>query len=105
MEALKGKLIAAIKTAIQPDIDKWAASDANHVVQFDTKPIGAIWSFHDLGAPTECNTISVIREGEYFRIKYNTATKYIITKHGDVFLIGYNLISHIVTVSAISSAL
>ena len=105
MEALKGKLITAIKTAIQPDIDKWAASDANHVVQFDTKPIGAIWSFHDLGAPTECNTISVIREGEYFRIKYDTRTKYIITKHGDVFLIGYNLISHIVTVSAISSAL
>ena len=105
MEALKGKLITAIKTAIQPDIDKWAASDANHVVQFDTKPIGAIWSFHDLGAPTECNTISVIQEGMYFRIKYNTATKYIITKHGDVFLIGYNLGSRIVTDSAISSAL
>lgn len=87
MEDLKSKLIAAIKTAIQPDIDKWAASDANHVVQFDTKPIGAIWSFHDFGVtPTECNTISVIREGEYFRIKYDTRTKYIITKHGDVFI-------------------
>jgi hypothetical protein len=32
-------------------------------------------------------------------------TKYIITKHGDVFLIGYIFISHIVTVSAISRAL
>ena len=106
MEDLKSKLIAAIKTAIQPDIDKWIASDDNHVAKFDTTPIGAIWSFHDLGVtPTECNTISVIREGEYFRIKYDTRTKYIITKHGDVFLIGYNLISHIVTVSAISRAL
>ena len=105
MEALKSKLITAIKTAIQPDIDKWTASDDNHVVHFDTKPIGAIWSFHDLGAPTECNTISVIQEGAYFRIKYNAATKYIITKHGDVFLIGYNLGSRIVTDSAISRAL
>ena len=72
MEALKGKLIAAIKTAIQPDIDKWVALDDNHVVTFDITPIGALWSFRDLGVtPTECNTISVIREGEYFRIKYN----------------------------------
>ena len=106
MEDLKIKLIAAIKTAMQPDIDRWIASDDNHVAKFDTTPIGAIWSFHDLGVtPTECNTISVIREGEYFRIKYDTRTKYIITKHGDVFLIGYNLISHIVTVSAISRAI
>ena len=106
MEDLKSKLIAAIKTAIQPDIDKWVAPDDNHVVTFDITPIGALWSFRDLGVtPTECNTISVIREGEYFRIKYDTRTKYIITKHGDVFLIGYNHISHIVTVSAISRAL
>ncbi len=106
MEDLKSKLIATIKTAIQPDIDKWIAPDDNHVVTFDITLIGALWSFRDLGVtPTECNTISVIREGKYFRIKYDTRTKYIITKHGDVFLIGYNLISHIVTVSAISRAL
>jgi hypothetical protein len=106
MEALKSKLITAIKTAIQPDIDKWTASNNNHVVQFDTKPIGAIWSFHDLGGtPTDHNTISVIQEGAYFRIKYNAATKYIITKHGDVFLIGYTVGSRIVTDSAISRAL
>ena len=101
MEDLKSKLIAAIKTAIQPDIDKWVASDANHVVQFDTKPIGAIWSFHDLGAPTECNTISVIQEGAYFRIKYNTATKYIITKHGDIFINDCHAPSSVVTDFAI----
>ena len=106
MEDLKSKLITAIKTAIQPDIDKWTAPDDNHDVTFNITPIGAIWSFHDLGvAPTECNTISVICEGEYFIIKYDTMTKYIITKHGDVFLIGYNLISHVVTASAISRAL
>jgi hypothetical protein len=106
MEDLKSKLITAIKTAIQPDIDKWTAPDDNHDVAFNITPIGAIWSFHDLGVtPTECNTISVIREGEYFRIKYDTRTKYIITKHGDVFLIGYNLGSRIVTDSAISRAL
>lgn len=106
MDDIKCKLITALKSAMQPDIDRWIASDDNHVAKFDTTPIGAIWSFHDLGVtPTECNTISVIREGEYFRIKYDTRTKYIITKHGDVFLIGYNLISHIVTVSAISRAL
>lgn len=105
MDDIKGKLITTLKSAMQPDIDKWLAPDANHVVKFDIKPIGAIWSFHDFGAPTECNTISVIREGMYFRIKYNAATKYIITKHGDVFLIGYNLGSRIVTDSAISSAL
>lgn len=106
MDDIKGKLITTLKSAMQPDIDKWVASDDNHVATFDSKPIGAIWSFHDLGVtPTECNTISVIREGKYFRIKYNTRTKYIITKHGDVFLIGYNLGSRIVTVSAISRAL
>ena len=105
MEDLKSKLIAAIKTAIQPDIDKWVASDANHVVQFDTKPIGAIWSFHDLGAPTECNTISVIQEGAYFRIKYNTATKYIITKHGDIFINDCHAPSSVVTDFAIRKAL
>ena len=101
MDDIKDKLITAIKTAIQPDIDKWAASDANHVVQFDTKPIGAIWSFHDFGAPTECNTISVIREGMYFRIKYNIATKYIITKHGDIFINDYHAPSSVVTDFAI----
>ena len=105
MEALKSKLITAIKTAIQPDIDKWAASDANHVVQFDTKPISAIWSFHDFGAPTECNTISVIQEGAYFRIKYNAATKYIITKHGDIFINDYHAPSSVVTDFAIRKAL
>lgn len=106
MEDLKSKLIATIKTAIQPDIDKWIAPDDNHVVTFDITLIGALWSFRDLGVtPTECNTISVIREGKYFRIKYDTRTKYIITKHGDVFLIGYNLGSRIVDDSAISRAL
>lgn len=106
MEALKSKLITAIKTAIQPDIDKWTASDDNHVVKFDTKLIGVIWSFHDLGVtPTECNTISVIREGMYFRIKYNTATKYIITKHGDVFVNDYHTPSSVVTDFAIRKAL
>lgn len=106
MDDIKGKLITAIKTAIQPDIDKWTASDDNHVVKFDIKPIGAIWSFHDLGVtPTECNTISVIREGMYFRIKYNTATKYIITKHGDVFVNDYHAPSSVVTDFAIRKAL
>lgn len=106
MEALKSKLITAIKTAIQPDIDKWTAPDDNHDVTFNITPIGAIWSFHDLGAtPTECNTISVIREGMYFRIKYNTATKYIITKHGDIFINDYHAPGSVVTVSAISRAL
>lgn len=106
MDDIKGKLITTLKSAMQPDIDKWVASDDNHVATFDSKPIGALWSFHNLGVtPTECNTISVIQEGAYFRIKYDTRTKYIITKHGDVFLIGYNLISHIVTVFAISRAL
>lgn len=106
MEDLKSKLIATIKTAIQPDIEKWVLPDDNHVVNFDNTLIGALWSFRDLGVtPTDHNTISVIQEGAYFRIKYDTRTKYIITKHGDVFLIGYNLISHIVTDSAISRAL
>lgn len=106
MEALKSKLITAIKTAIQPDIDKWTASDDNHVVKFDITPIGAIWSFHNLGVtPIECNTISVIREGMYFRIKYNTATKYIITKHGDVFVNDYCAPSSVVTDFAIRKAL
>lgn len=106
MEALKGKLITAIKTAIQPDIDKWTASDDNHVVTFDITPIGAIWSFHDLGVtPTECNTISVIREGAYFRIKYNAATKYIITKHGDIFINDCHAPSSVVTDFAIRKAL
>lgn len=106
MEALKSKLIETIKTAIQPDIDNWTKSDDNHIVKFDIKNIGALWSFHDLAAtPFECNTISIVREGMYFRIKYNSHTKYIITKHGDVFLIGYNLNSPVVTDSAISRAL
>ena len=106
MDDIKGKLITTLKSAIQPDIDRWIASDDNHVAKFDSKPIGAVWSFHDLGVtPTDHNTISVIQEGAYFRIKYNAATKYIITKHGDVFLIGYNLGSRIVTDSAISKAL
>lgn len=106
MDDIKGKLISTLKSAMQPDIDKWVASDDNHVAKFDSKPIGAVWSFHDLGVtPTDHNTISVIQEGAYFRIKYNAATKYIITKHGDVFLIGYNLGSRIVTDSAISRAL
>lgn len=106
MDDIKGKLITTLKSAMQPDIDKWVASDDNHVATFDLKPIGALWSFHDLGVtPTDHNTISVIQEGAYFRIKYNAATKYIITKHGDVFLIGYNLGSPIVTDSAINYAL
>ena len=106
MDDIKGKLITTLKSAMQPDIDKWVASDDNHVATFDLKPIGALWSFHDLGVtPTDHNTISVIQEGAYFRIKYNAATKYIITKHGDVFLIGYNLGSRIVTDSEISRAL
>lgn len=106
MDDIKGKLITTLKSAMQPDIDKWVASDDNHVATFDSKPIGALWSFHNLGVtPTDHNTISVIQEGAYFRIKYNAATKYIITKHGDVFLIGYNLGSRIVTDSAISRAL
>jgi len=113
MDNIKGKLITTLKSAMQPDIDKWVASDDNHVATFDLKPIGALWSFHDLGVtPTDHDTISVIQEGAYFRIKYNAATKYIITKHGDVFLIGYNLgdpniqiNSRIVTNSAISKAL
>ena len=106
MDDIKGTLIATLKSAMQPDIDKWVASDDNHVATFDLKPIGAIWSFHDLGVtPSDHNTISVIQEGAYFRIKYNAATKYIITKHGDVFLIGYNLGSPIVTDSAINYAL
>ena len=105
MEDLKSKLIAAIKTAIQPDIDKWIAPDDNHVVTFDITPIGALWSFRDLGVtPTECNTISVIREGAYFRIKYNAATKYIITKHGDIFINDYHAPS-VVTDFAIRKAL
>lgn len=106
MEDLKSKLIAAIKTAIQPDIDKWVALDDNHVVTFDITPIGALWSFRDLGVtPTECNTISVIREGEYFRIKYNAATKYIITKHGDIFINDCHAPSSVVTDFAIRKAL
>lgn len=106
MDDIKGKLITAIKTAIQPDIDKWVASDDNHVATFDLKPIGAMWSFYDLGVtPTESNTISVIREGAYFRIKYNTQTKYIITKHGDIFYLGYTVGSRIVSDSAIHKAL
>ena len=106
MDDIKGKLITTLKSAMQPDIDKWVASDDNHVATFDLKPNGALWSFHNLGVtPTDHNTISVIQEGAYFRIKYNTRTKYIITKHGDVFLIGYNLGSRIVTDSAISRAL
>jgi len=106
MDDIKGKLITTLTSAMQPDVDKWVASDDNHVATFDLKPIGAIWSFHDLGVtPTDHNTISVIQEGAYFRIKYNAATKYIITKHGDVFLIDYNRGSRIVTDSAISKAL
>ena len=106
MDDIKGKLITTLKSAMQPDIDRWVASDDNHVATFDSKPIGALWSFHNLGVtPTDHNTISVIQEGAYFRIKYNTRTKYIITKHGDVFFIGYNLGSRIVTDSAISRAL
>ena len=106
MEDLKSKLIAAIKTAIQPDIDKWVAPDDNHVVTFDITPIGALWSFRDLGVtPTECNTISVIQEGAYFRIKYNTATKYIITKHGDIFINDCHAPSSVVTDFAIRKAL
>lgn len=106
MDDIKGKLIATLKSAMQPDIDKWVASDDNHVATFDLTIPGAVWSFHDLGVtPTDHNTISVIQEGAYFRIKYNAATKYIITKHGDVFLIGYNLGSRIVTDSEISRAL
>lgn len=106
MEDLKSKLIAAIKTAIQPDIDKWVALDDNHVVTFDITPIGALWSFRDLGVtPTECNTISVIREGAYFRIKYNAATKYIITKHGDIFINDCHAPSSVVTDFAIRKAL
>lgn len=106
MDDIKGKLITTLKSAMQPDIDKWVASDDNHVATFDLTIPGAVWSFHDLGVtPTDHNTISVIQEGAYFRIKYNAATKYIITKHGDVFLIGYNLGSRIVTDSAISYAL
>lgn len=105
MEDIKCKLITALGSAMQPDIDKWAASDT-HVVTFDRKPIGAMWSFHDLGVtPPECNTISVIREGAYFRIKYNAQTKYIITKHGDIFYLGYTVGSRIVSDSAIHKAL
>lgn len=105
MEDIKGKLITTLGSAMQPDIDKWTASDT-HVATFGTTPIGAIWSFHDLGVtPTECNTISVIREGEYFRIKYDTRTKYIITKHGDVFINDYHLFSSVVSDTAIRWAL
>ena len=106
MDDIKGKLITTLKSAMQPDIDKWVASDDNHVATFDLTIPGAVWSFHNLGVtPTDHNTISVIQEGKYFRIKYDTRTKYIITKHGDVFLIGYNLGSRIVADSAISRAL
>ena len=106
MDDIKDKLITTLKSAMQPDIDKWVASDDNHVATFDLTIPGAVWSFDDLGVtPTDHNTISVIQEGAYFRIKYNAATKYIITKHGDVFLIGYNLGSRIVTDSTISEAL
>lgn len=105
MEDIKGKLITTLGSAMQPDIDKWTASDT-HVATFDTTPIGAIWSFHDLGVtPPECNTISVIREGAYFRIKYNAQTKYIITKHGDIFYLGCTVGSRIVSDSAIHKAL
>ncbi len=105
MEDVKGKMITALGSAMQPDIDNWASSDT-HVVTFDRKPIGAIWSFHDLGVtPTECNTISVVCEGGYFRIKYNAATKYIITKHGDIFYLGHTVGSRIVSDSAIHKAL
>lgn len=49
MEDLKSKLIATIKTAIQPDIEKWVLPADNHVVNFDIKPNGALWSFRDDG--------------------------------------------------------
>lgn len=105
MEDIKGKLITTLGSAMQPDIDKWAVS-VTHVVTFDRKPIGAMWSFHDLGViPTECNTISVVCEGGYFRIKYNTNTKYIITKHDDIFVNDYHTPSKIISDTSIRKAL
>lgn len=104
--AFRTKLIHTIKMAIQPDIAKWTESNDDHVTTFDLTIPGAIWSFHDLGVtPTECNTISIVREGGYFRIKYNTNTKYIITKHGDIFYLDYSAGSKIVSDSAIHKAL
>lgn len=105
MDDIKGKLITALGSAMQPDIDKWAASDT-HVVTFNHTIPGVIWTFHDLGVtPTDCNTVSVVCEGGYFRIKYNTQTKYIITKHGDVFINDYHLFSSVVSDTAIRKAL
>ena len=105
MDDIKGKLITTLKSAMQPDIDKWV-SDDNHVATFDLTIPGAVWSFHDLGVtPTDHNTISVIQEGAYFRIKYNAATKYIITKHGDIFINDCHAPSSVVTDFAIRKAL
>lgn len=102
MEDIKGKLITTLGSAMQPDIDKWKDSDHNHVVAFELTISGATWSFHDF---TECNTISVVCEGEYFRIKYNTNTKYIITKHDDIFVNDYHAPSKIVSDTSIRKAL
>lgn len=100
------KLSITIIKAIQPDIDKWRESDLNHVVIFDITPDSATWSFCSSGdTPEGCDTVSIVREGGYFRIKYNTNTKYIITKHGDIFINSYTVGSNVVSDSAIRKAL
>lgn len=101
-----GKRSTTILKAIQPDIDKWRESDINHVVIFDITPDSVTWSFCSSGdTPEGCDTISIVREGGYFRIKYNTNTKYIITKHGDIFINSYTVDSDVVSDSSIRKAL
>lgn len=101
-----GKLSTTILKAIQPDIDKWRDSDINHVVIFSITPDSVTWSFCSSGdSPDECDTVSIVREGEYFRIKYNTNTKYIITKHGDIFINSYTVDSNVVSDNVIREAL
>lgn len=101
-----GKVLATIKKAIQPDITKWIESDNDHDVIFDNTHNVVMWSFRSSGdTPDECDTISVVHGGEYFEIKYNTATKYIITKHGDIFINDYTVDSNVVSDLVIYEAL
>ena len=105
MEDLKS-LTAILLESIDQDIDEWLKRGSRHTVTIKYSESSTLCSFYDFSVVgANCNTVWVVCDGEYFRIKYNTSTKYIITKHGDVFINDTELQSSVVHNDVIRKAL
>ena len=105
MEDLKS-LTAILLESIDQDIDEWLKRGSRHNVTIKYSESSTLCSFYDFSVVgPNCNTVWVVCDGEYFRIKYNTSTKYIITKHGDVFINDTELQSSVVHNDVIRKAL